>query len=525
MMTRLRRSSFSRWTLAAALLSALTLGGALHATPDRAQAAHGAATDMSTLSIGWAIETKTLDPVNKPQNPDIWVVVNIYDQLVRVGNNGATLQPDLATSWDIANGGKVYTFHLRPGVVFQNGQPLTAADVKFCLDRARDPNQLWSWTLAAVQSVDAPNASTVRVTLKHPWAPFLSDIALFDTGVYPAAYYKKVGVSYMSSHPIGTGPYALQEWKRGQYLRLVKNARYFMASQFPMQHVEYDLIPNDNTRLLKVEAGELDVDNVLPYNQIAALQRNQAAAAVLDPSTQTNYLAFNTHVAPFNDVKVRQAMSHAIDRASIVKAILYGYGSPANSFLPRGAIDYNASIPVPAYDLNLAKRLLAQSSRPHGFNMTMEIPSGNSISNEIAVVFKSEVAALGINVTIKPVDPTTLFNDQQVGKYNFTTTGWTNDIPDPDELVSFAIDYSQGAKSFYTFYNNPAISNLSHQAEQSNDSATRQRLYYQIQQVWAQDVPFLALYYSPFVNAVSSHVQGFHETPLGYFALQGVHKS
>jgi len=91
--------------------------------------------------------------------------------------------------------------------------------------------------------------------------------------------------------------------------------------------------------------------------------------------------------------------------------------------------------------------------------------------------------------------------------------------------VSFAIDYSQGAKSFYTFYNNPAISNLSHQAEQSNDSATRQRLYYQIQQVWAQDVPFLALYYSPFVNAVSSHVQGFHETPLGYFALQGVHKS
>ncbi len=525
MRTRIRRSSFARWTLAAGAVAALTLGGAIQAAPRHAQAARTAATDASTLSIGWAIETKTLDPVNKPQNPDIWVIVNIYDQLVRVGTDGATLQPDLATSWDITNGGTVYTFHLRPGVVFQNGQKLTAADVVFDLNRARDPNQLWSWTLAAIKSVAAVNSSTVRVTLTHPWAPFLSDVALFDTGIYPEAYYKKVGASYMSSHPIGTGPYALQQWKRGQYLRLVKNPRYFMAAQYPMQHVEYDLIPNDNTRLLQVEAGQLDVDNVLPYNQIAALAHSQAATAQLDTSTQTNYLIFNTHVAPFNDVKVRQAITHAIDRVAIVKAILYGNGTPANTFLPKGAIDYNPNIPVPAFDLTLAKKLLAQSSRPHGFNMTMEVPSGNTVSNEIAVVFKSEVAALGVNVTIKPIDPTTLFNDQQNGKYNFTTSGWTNDIPDPDELVSFAIDYSQGAKSFYSFYNNPTISKLSHQAEASNDNATRQRLYYQIQSIWAQDVPFIALYYTPFVNGVSTHVHGFKESPLGYFNLQGVHKS
>jgi len=525
-MTSPRRPARARRTLAAGLLSALTLGSLLHAAPAHVQA-RGAAADASTLTIGWDTETKTLDPVNNTQNPDIWVIVNIYDQLLRVGPDGKTIQADLATSYDVAKGGTVFTFHLRKGVMFQDGTPLKASDVKFCLDRAIDKKQnpTWSFTLTAVKKVEATDNATVRITLKHPWGPFLSDVALFDTGVYPEAYFKKVGEKGLSAHPIGTGPYALDQWKRGQYLRLKKNTHYFNASAFPMAKVEYDLIPSDNTRLLKVEAGELDVDNVLPYNQIAQVSRSSSASVVLDPSTETHYLTFNTKIAPFNDVNVRQAINHSIDRAALVKAVLYGHGVPANSFIPAGALFHDPNVPVAAYDPALARKLLAKSGHSHGFTMTQEVSAGNSVDLETAVILKQEVAPLGIKINIKQMDPTTLFNDQQMGKYHFTGNLWTNDIPDPDELTSFAIDYTQGANAFYTNYNNSRLNDLSHQAEQTNDNGTRQRLYYQIQQIWAQDVPFMALYYSPFVNAISTRVKGFHENPLGYFNLQGVHKS
>jgi peptide/nickel transport system substrate-binding protein len=405
------------------------------------------------------------------------------------------------------------------------GEWAEVKDVRFCLDRARNPKQSWSWTLAAIKKVEAPDPATVRVTLKHPWAPFLSDVSLFDTGIYPEAYFKKVGASYMTAHPIGTGPYMFDSWKRGQYLRLKKNPHYWMADKFPMQYVEYDLIPNDNTRLLKVEAGELDVDNVLPYNLIAQVKNNPSVKVVIDRSTQTNYLVPNHKVAPFGDVKVRQAITHAIDRAALVKAVLYGYGTPANSFMPRGAIDYDPNIPVPSYDPALARKLLSQSSVPHGFTMNFEVGSGDTVGNQTAVIFKSEVAPLGIKVNIKPMDLTTLFHNQEIGKYSFTNNLWTNDIPDPDELVAFSANYASGSWNFFTWYHNPDVSRLSHEAEQTNDAATRKRLYYKIQEIWARDQWFFALYYPPFVNAVSSRVQGFHESPLGYFVLQGVHKT
>ncbi len=520
-MTLLRRLPSSRRVLAAALLLPMTVGG----LASSARAA-GGSTSANTLSIGWTRETQTLDPAGHVQNPDIWVNVNIYDQLIRVGADGTSLNPDLATSWSLSKDSLTYTFHIRPNVVFQDGSKLTAEDIRFAFARAMAPAQSWSWTLTAIKSVAAPNPSTVVFTLKHPWGPFLSDVALFDTGIYPEAYFKKVGASGLAKHPVGSGPYALDKWVPGQYLRLKKNASYWDAAKYPMQYVEYDLIPNDNTRLLKVEAGQLDVDNVLANNLVPSLNKSGTATTLSNKSTYTHYLAFNINQKPFGDVKIRQAISHGINRAAIIKAVLQGNGTPANSFIPAGAIDYDASLPQMTYDPTLAKKLLSQSTMPHGFTMTMEIPSGNVDYQETAVIFQSEMKDIGITVNLKPVDSTTLFQNQQADKYSFTETGWTNDIPDPDELVSFAADYTlTGSRAFFTWYNNPTTSKLSEQAEQSNDNATRQKLYNQIQQIWYQQQWFLALYYSPFVNGVSNKVHGFSENPLGYFNLAGVTKS
>lgn len=518
------RLSSSRRLLAAALLVPLSMGG----IASSARAA-GGSTSANTLTIGWNIETKTLDPAGEAQNPDIWVQVEMFDRLLQVSADGKSLQPDLATSWDISKDGKTYTFHLRPGITFQDGTPITASDVAFDIMRATQPARLWSWTLTEVKDVQAPDPSTVVIHLKYPWSPFLSDVSLFDTGIYPAAIIKKAGekagASKLASDPVGSGPYMFDSWVRGQYLRLKKDPTYWNAAKYPMQYVEYDLIPNDNTRLLKVESGQLDVDNLLADNLIATVQHSSTAQVQINPSTETNYFAFNTKVKPFDDVKVREAISYGINRAAIIKAVLVGHGTPANSFMPAGAIDYNPANPGPSYNPTLAKKLLSESSEPHGFTMNMQIQAGLLTDQETSVIFQAEMKAIGITVNIQPTDPTTLFNNQQVGKYTFTTNLWTNDIPDPDELVSFTAGNHTGSYNFYTWYNNPMLAGLANEAEHKTDAATRKNLYYQIQKIWAQDQWIIALYYNPFVNAANNHVHGFSENPLGYFNLQGVTKS
>lgn len=509
---------------AAAVLASIALGSTLPMA--RTQHAVAASNAGNTLTIGWDPETATLDPAANANNPDIWVMVNIYDQLLRVAPDGNTIVPDLATSWSASKDGQTYTFNLRKNVKFTDGETLTSADVKFCLLRAAEPSRGWSFLLTAIKSIDTPDPNTVVVHLKHTWGPFLADMTLFTDGVYPEAYFKKVGASGLSAHPVGTGPYTLDSWVKGQYVRLVKNPNYWDAAKYPMPYIEYDLIPNDNTKLLKLESGELDVDYRLPYNLVGALKSNSSVRVRFDKSTRTQYLAFNTNVKPFGDVNVRQAISHAIDRSAIVKAITYGYGTVANSFVPVGALDYDPNVPVPTYDVKLAKQYLAKSSVPNGFTMTYEVGAGKAVEDQIAQVVQQELAAIGIKVQIKQVDSTTLFNDQNNGKYHFLYTSWTNDIPDPDELVSFAMDYKDGgASSFYTYYNNPQTIKLSQAGEQSSDPATRQKYYYQIQQIWARDVPFLALFYTPYINAISTKVHGFSENPLGYFNIQGVSKS
>lgn len=524
-MTAIQRSRWSRLAVAGVLTLSLLGTGFLTNTYN----AHGAAlapTSKNTLSIGWTIETKTLDPAGKTENPDIWVQVNVYDRLVMVGKDGKTILPDLATSWNVTNGGTVYTFHLRPGIKFHDGSPVTAKDVVFDINRARQPARLWAWTLTAVKKVQAVNASTVRFTLKHAWGPFLSDMSLFNTGIYPQAFFKRVGESGMATQTDGSGPYNVTVWKKGQYLRMQKTPSYWNAGAYPMQFIEYRVIPNDNTRLLETKAGQLDVDFEVPFNQISALGEGGSAAIRTDLSTRTLYIVPNIgKVKQLADINVRQAINHAIDRRGLIKAILFGHGTPASSFMPKGALWWNPNVPVPKFDLNLAKSYMAKSKYRKGFSLTMEVESGNSQYQQIDVILKSELAALGIKLNLKNMDPTTIFNNQDSGNYHMTNNQWTNDIPDPDELVSFAVDYSLGSKAFFTWYNNPQLGQMSRAAENTNNSAKRKQIYFQIQQQFAKDVPFFPLFYVPFVNAVSSKVHGFSENPLGYFNIQGVTKS
>jgi peptide/nickel transport system substrate-binding protein len=255
---------------------------------------------------------------------------------------------------------------------------------------------------------------------------------------------------------------------------------------------------------------------------VASLKSAPGVAMNLFNSTRTDYLAFNEKKAPFNDVHVRQAISLAIDRQAMVKAVLFGNGTPANSFMPPQVPYYQASTPGPQYNVAQAKQAMAASSVPKGFSTTLLIDSGNSDQATMASIIQSELKPVGITVKIEQLDPNTANLDQQNLNYDMTFSYWTMDIPDPDELVTFAVDPGAGSKSFFTDYDNPTVVKDAHAAEQTLSTASRQSLYDTIQDDAASDAFMAFLYYSPYAYATTSNVHGFDVTPLGNYHLENV---
>jgi peptide/nickel transport system substrate-binding protein len=264
------------------------------------------------------------------------------------------------------------------------------------------------------------------------------------------------------------------------------------------------------------------VDEFPAWSTVSSLKATSGITMNLFNSTRTDYLAFNELVKPFQDVHVRRAMSYAINRAALVKAVLFGNGKPANSLFPPQVPYYQPNNPGLQYNLAAAKAEMAKSTVPHGFTTTILVSSGFSDDLTIATILQNELKPLGINLKIQELDPNTVNLDQQSLKYDMTLTYWTMDIPDPDELATFGVDPNSGARSFFTAYNNPTVVKDTHLAEQTLSTSARQSLYNTVQADSAQDAFMAFLYYSPYAYATTSSVHGFFVTPLGNYHLENV---
>jgi peptide/nickel transport system substrate-binding protein len=454
-------------------------------------------------------------------NNSIWIFEQIFQPLYTVTSNGKGVIPWLATSYTMSADKKTYTFKLRPGVKFSTGKPMTSADVKFSIDQNRKATQGWAYLDSAISSVDAPSPDTVVIHLKYPWAPLLADLSIFANGVVPNNYGGQTEAQFYT-HPVGTGPFKWDYWHKGSALKLVRNPFYWQKGKPYLDSVTWADVPSQNTRELQLKGGQAQIDQTPAWSTVASLKSTQGVVMNLFNSTQTNYMSFNEKVRPFQDVHVRRAISLAVNREAMVKAVLFGNGKPANSLFPPQVPFYDPATPGLQYNLAAAKQEMAKSSVPHGFSTTMLLPAGNSDYLTIATIVQSELKPLGIKVSIQQLDPNTANTNQQALKYDMTLTLWTMDIPDPDELATFAVDPSSGAHSFFTAYSNPAVVKDTHQAEQTTVPATRQQLYNVIQTRAAQDAFMAFLYYSPYPYAATTNVHGFYVTPLGNMHMEDV---
>jgi len=472
-----------------------------------------------SVVIDRVADSQSMDKTTVFDNESIWVFEQIMEPLYTVTKDGKDVEPWLATSYTLSADKKTYTFKLRPGVKFSNGQAMTSADVKFSIDEARKEDQGWGFLDIAIKDIEAPSPDTVVIHTKYPWSPFLADIALFANAVIPKDYGGETKKQFYE-HPVGTGPFMWDHWTKGDELVLKKNPNYWQKGKPYLDSVTWRVVGDDNTRELQLEGGQSQVDEFPPFQTVDKLKSTPGITMTLFPSTRTDYMMMNERVAPLADVHVRRAISLAIDRAAIIKSVLFTYGEPANSFMPPQVPYYDKSTPGLQYDMDQAKQEMAQSKYPNGFDVEMLLGKGSADEHSYGQIIQQSLQQLGINVHFKQVDPSTEFANEQEFKYELGFSYWTMDIADPDELVTFAVDPNSGAKSFYTDYNNPDVIKWTHEAQHEFDKTKRQELYTNIQKQAAEDAFMAFLFYSPYRYAYTDKLHGFYVYPTGNYHME-----
>ena len=465
--------------------------------------------DNTTLDPGAAVETDT-----------IYVLDHIFETLFATSDDGASVEPWLASGSEISDDGKTWTVTLRQGVLFSNGQPMTSADVQFSIQRAID-EAAFGFLLSAIESIETPDDSTVIFTTSFPWAPFLADLSVWAAGIMPADF-GGMSAEEFFENPIGTGPFIFDEWAPGEYIRLVKNPNYWQEGKPYVDSVTWTQVPDENTRILQLEGGQAHIAQGVPLNLLDSLNERDGITAATFPATTVYWVSFNTTIAPFDDVHVRRAIAHAIDQDAIANAALYGHGGPACSVISPAVPYHDPNTPCLESDMDAARAELAQSSVPDGF--TAEYLVGDQSPNlPIVEIIQGQLAPLGIDIVIRSIDPGQLYSTVSSFDYDIAFTGWTMDIPDPDQKISFMFDPELGGgDSYSTGYNNPEMIELVRAGQQTFDSDARAQVYADIQALNAQEVPFIPLVVLDAPFAWRDEVRGLLVNPVGKRHLENV---
>ena len=473
-----------------------------------------ATSQVDTLVMANAVKVDTLDPEQNSVNESIWIDQNLYSRLVQPDSKGTKILPDLATSWDISADRLTYTFHLRDAK-FSDGTPVTAQDVAWSIDRARKLDGGWGFLITAVRSITAPDAKTVVVTLAKPHTPLLADLAMYAYSVLPRQEVEAQGDAFFT-HPVGSGPFVVTSYHPDSEVDFTVN-KFWYGTKPKIKNIKLMIITDDNTRLLDLQAGKVDVIENPPSNLVSQINANPNLRSDLFPSTRVDFIQLSTHNQYFRNEKVRQAVRYALDLNEINKLAYQDTATPATSFMPYRMQFWNANLPKPAVDLAKARNLLTQAGYPNGFTTNIITVSGDAAGQAEAVVIKSDLAKIGITVNIESYELVTAYDKEQTGNYGIGERYWTNDIIDPDEVVTFGVVESAGSNSFDTYWSDPTAAKLADDARSETDPAKRRQMYEQIQRIVNEQTPYLPLEYPPFRYAQGRWVHGFAASPLGNY--------
>lgn len=475
------------------------------------------------LTIGRNEDSTTFDPIKSAQNVDNWVFSNVFDVLVRVDATGTKLIPGLAESWSVSDDGLSYTFKLRDAK-FSDGSPVTAEDAAFSLTRIRDDKgSLWSDSFKIIDTATASDDKTLVVKLKGKSVPFISMMALPNASVLPKKLIESEGADAFAEKPVGSGAFMLEEWRRGDRIILKKNPNYWDASHVSLDGVEWVVVPDDNTRILNVQTGQLDVAITIPFSRVSELKKDDKLTVRMDPSTREDHMLINHEHGALAKKEVRQALDMAIDKKAIVEAAVFGIGEVANSYIPKGSLyHYDGNLQRP-YDPEKAKEML-KAAGAEGLTLNYIVNAGKETDEQIAVLVQQQLAKAGVTANLQKVDASQSWDMLINGDYDIAVAYWTNDILDPDQKTTFTLGHDSNM-NYMTRYKNDKVKDLVAAARLETDPVKREAMYVDLQKMAKDDVNWIDLYYSPYINVMNKKVENFYQNPLGRFFLEDTVKN
>lgn len=549
--SRLRLS----WKAAAAVLAAAFLAVALAAcgsststqATNATTTASGTPHKGGTLVISYQSEPQTLDPaINWDEG---WTEEDcLFNTFLKYasgpGEAGTKLVPDLATALpQITNGGKTYTFHLRPGIRFAPpvNRAVTAEDFRWSFERMlRLPLapaiSFYTNVVGAQAFIDGKakhvsgyqvvNPSTIRITLVHPDAAFVNAMSMPFTSVIPKEWVAKWG-KQVGRHPLGTGPFMLDHWTTGQEMVLKRNPNYYNADHVWLDAVMVEFSISPSTALLRLQRGDIDVlgDGIDPADfQRVLADPTWKGQVVQEPSIEFDYLFMNTQIKPFDNVKVRQAISYAINRDKIVK-LLAGTAQPIDQIYPAGLPGHQPASPVSyGYDPAKAKQLLAEAGFPHGFSTTLYTHNVDPWPRLMQSI-QNDLAQVGIKASLRTMDRGTYWTlIGEPGKVPMGFMVWRQDYPDPSDFIMPLFSKAAAVPGGFnaSFWWNPSVETLLAQAQgmtMPDQQAARLGKFAEIQRIILENAPVVPLY-QPIQNSMcSKRVGGFYLSPVTYYRL------
>ncbi|MCK5099581.1 MAG: ABC transporter substrate-binding protein, partial [Desulfobacteraceae bacterium] len=375
-----------------ATIIVLTLGIAINASSVMAA--------KNTLNLGMVLEPPHLDPTaGAAAAIDEVVYANIFEGLTRIDKNGA-VKPALAKSWTVSEDKKTYTFNLRKGVSFHDGASFEADDVVFSLNRARaeDSVNAQKALFKPIESVASKDPHTVVVTLTQPTGGFL-----FNMGWGDAIIVDEASAGKNKSHPIGTGPFKFSKWVKGDRVVMVRNDAYW-GTAAELKTATIKIIPDPAAAVSAMMAGDIDGFANFPAPESLAQFKSDPRFTVVIGSTEgETILSTNNQRGPFKNLKVRQAVAHALDRKAIIDGAMFGYGTPIGTHFAPHHPAYVDLISTHPYDLAKAKQLLAEAGYPNGFKGVIKLPPP-SYARRGGEIVASQLRKIGIDLEIIPVE-------------------------------------------------------------------------------------------------------------------------
>lgn len=429
---------------------------------------------QSDLVVGLQLEPPHLDPTSAAAGAiDQVLYANVFEGLTRFGADG-TVGPGLAQSWDITGEGRVYVFHLRPGVRFHDGSALDARDVKFSLDRARDENSqnAQKALFASIESVEVLDDLTVRVTLGAPDGGFLFNMAWGD-----AVIVAPESITEIKQKPVGTGAFRFRDWTQGDQITLVRNPDYW-GEPARLEQVTFKFISDPTAAFAAMMAGDVDAFPGFPapgrLPQFEADPRFQVLVGTTEGET---ILAINNKLKPLNDVRVREAIAHAIDRQAIIDGAMFGLGTPIGTHFAPHHPAYVDLTGLSRHDPERARDLLAEAGYAQGFSTTLKLPPPSYARRSGAIV-AMQLRAVGIETQITNLEWAQWLEEVFRGK-NFGLT-----------IVSHAEPFDIGIYArpdYYFQYDSAEFRDLSAALSAETDPGARADLLAAMQRRIAED--------------------------------------